>query len=55
MKKSNNYLNLNQKIISSYSLSQVQDAGSGIISINDLPYLWYIIEIIPFLYKKGRM
>ena len=25
------------------------------ISINDLPYLWYMIEIIPFLYKKGTM
>ena len=39
MKKSKNYLNLNQQIISTYSLI-IQDAGSGMISIHDLPYLW---------------
>ena len=32
-----------------------QDAGSGMIPKNDLPYLWYVTDIIPLLYKRIKI
>ena len=42
-------------VISSYVELPWYDAEGEIISINDLLYLWEIIDIISLLYKKGKI
>ena len=54
MKNSEFKLNIEIKHLHQGILT-AQDAGSRIISIIHLPYLWYITDVISILYKKGNM